>query len=138
MDSIQECFGIRINRQTLKNMNTSTREWCNCCNNYSPVSFHVPDEIWNEVTMGKFQRLCIMCFAKRADERLIDWAKDIQFFPFSLKNESNEIREALEELVHLHGCEQEGLQSGRPTPEQWLNAINKAHDALWPKSTDKP
>lgn len=63
---------------------TSTREWCNCCNNYSPVSFHVPDEIWNEVTMGKFQRLCIMCFAKRADERLIDWAKDIQFFPFSL------------------------------------------------------
>lgn len=48
------------------------------------------------------------------------------------------LTEALTELVHLHACEQEGLQSGRPTPEQWFNAINKAHDALWPKSTDKP
>lgn len=44
------------------------------------------------------------------------------------------LTESLTELVHLHACEQEGLQSGRPTPEQWHNAINKAHDALWPKT----
>ena len=45
-----------------------------------------------------------------------------------------QLTEALAELVHLHGCEQEGLQSGKPTPEQWFNAVNKAHDVLWPKT----
>ena len=38
----------------------------------------------------------------------------------------DELREALKELVHLHGCEQEGLLSGQPTPEQWYKAVEKA------------
>jgi hypothetical protein len=42
----------------------------------------------------------------------------------SQQNEA--LLEALKELVHLHGCEQEGLLSGQPTPEQWYKAVEKA------------
>ena len=37
---------------------------------------------------------------------------------------------ALCELVHLNCCEQEGLESGMPTPEQWEQAVGAAHRAL--------
>ena len=40
------------------------------------------------------------------------------------------IIDALEHLVFLHGCEQEGLESGMPTPEQWEQAVDAAHRAL--------
>ena len=42
----------------------------------------------------------------------------------------DELLEALKELVHLHGCEQEGLLSGQPTPEQWFKAVEKAELAI--------
>jgi len=47
----------------------------------------------------------------------------------------DELREALEHLVHLHGCEQEGLLSGQPTPEQWYEAVELAEAAI--KSTER-
>jgi hypothetical protein len=43
--------------------------------------------------------------------------------------ESN-IRKALENLVHLHMAEQEGIDFGRPTPDQWLDAVEEAVEAL--------
>ena len=46
----------------------------------------------------------------------------------------DELREALKQLVHLHGCEQEGLLSGQPTPEQWYKAVERAEAAI--KSTE--
>lgn len=64
---------------------------------------------------------------KYKDEVLYEWMQ-----------KGKDLTEALTELVHLHGCEQEGLQSGKPTPEQWFNAVNKAHDVLWPKTETKP
>jgi hypothetical protein len=41
-----------------------------------------------------------------------------------------EALESLEQLIHLHGCEQEGLESGMPTPEQWEQAVHNAVIAL--------
>ena len=38
--------------------------------------------------------------------------------------------EALRELIHLHACEEEGLQSGRPTAEQWRLATFKGQRAI--------
>ena len=38
----------------------------------------------------------------------------------------DELLKLLKELVHLHMCEQEGLLSGQPTPEQWYKAVKKA------------
>jgi len=50
--------------------------------------------------------------------------------PSEQLKQNEELREALKELVHLHGCEQEGLLSGQPTPEQWYKAVEKAEQAL--------
>jgi hypothetical protein len=46
------------------------------------------------------------------------------------KKQKDELLEALKELVHLHGCEQEGIGSGQPTPEQWYKAVDKASLAI--------
>ena len=40
------------------------------------------------------------------------------------------IREALQNLVYLHACEQEGVESGQPTPEQWFKVVEDAEEAL--------
>lgn len=37
---------------------------------------------------------------------------------------------ALQELVELHSCEQEGLSSGMPTPEEWTAAVDRASEAI--------
>ena len=42
----------------------------------------------------------------------------------------DELKEALKQLVHLHGCEQEGLLSGQPTPEQWYKVVEQAEAAI--------
>src|SRR5690349_19590289 len=41
-----------------------------------------------------------------------------------------ELLEALQGLVFLHMCEQEGLSSGQPEPKQWLEAVDKASEAI--------
>lgn len=63
-----------------------SRERCQCCKRYSPVGFYVPNQIWDLAIPNEFHEspLCIMCFADMADERLVDWSKDVQFFPVSL------------------------------------------------------
>lgn len=50
--------------------------------------------------------------------------------PSELLQQRDEMLEALKELVHLHGCEQEGIGSGQPTFEQWIKAVEKAEQAL--------
>ena len=47
-----------------------------------------------------------------------------------LIDKADRLYNALEALVFLHGCEQEGLESGMPTPEQWEQAVDAAHRAL--------
>lgn len=41
-----------------------------------------------------------------------------------------DLLEALERLVHLHLCEQEGLSSGQPSPEDWHEAVERASQAI--------
>ena len=52
-----------------------------------------------------------------------------------LLRQRDELREALKQLVHLHGCEQEGLLSGQPTPEQWYKVVEQAEAAI--KNTER-
>jgi hypothetical protein len=37
---------------------------------------------------------------------------------------------ALQNLVHLHMCEQEGLSSGQPSPTDWMEAVDNASNAI--------
>ncbi len=46
------------------------------------------------------------------------------------KAASKDLLEALQRLVHLHNCEMEGISSGQPTPEEWMDAINYGNEAL--------
>lgn len=41
-----------------------------------------------------------------------------------------EMLEALQNLVFLHSCEQEGIDSAMPTRGQWMDAISKAEKAI--------
>lgn len=54
----------------------------------------------------------------------------ITVYEYASQGRESGVREALEGLVHLHLCEQEGLLSGKPTPEMWFEAVNKASEAL--------
>ena len=64
----------------------ATREICKICYEPVRVGFNVPDEIWDEVVPKGKNILCLQCFTKIADEKMIEWDKDIQFFPVSFIN----------------------------------------------------
>lgn len=71
-----------------------TRERCAACQQPSPVSFWVPDETWAMVVHQFFQNsiLCLPCFVSRADEKLIEWEKDIKLYPISLATQLRDVR----------------------------------------------
>jgi hypothetical protein len=63
----------------------AAREICRCCWRPSPVGFSVPDEVWKQSVHPRFQAsvLCLGCFARFADERLVTWDEEIEFWPVS-------------------------------------------------------
>jgi hypothetical protein len=63
-----------------------TRELCKICYHPNPVGFTVPGEIWEEVVPEKFRTeiVCLSCFIRLADEKLITWDKTIEFWSVSL------------------------------------------------------
>lgn len=36
----------------------------------------------------------------------------------------------IKHLLHLHACEQEGISSGQPTPQEWSKAVDEANEAV--------
>jgi len=38
--------------------------------------------------------------------------------------------EAAMTLEHYHDCEQEGLTSGQPTPQEWITAVDRLTEAI--------
>lgn len=67
-------------------MASTSREICKACFHINPIGFNVPDEVWLAAVPLRLQEsiLCLQCFARLADERLIPWDRDIQLFPVSL------------------------------------------------------
>lgn len=41
-----------------------------------------------------------------------------------------ELLKPIEHLLHLHSCEQEGMQSGMPSPQEWITSVEEAQTAL--------
>ena len=63
-----------------------SREICRICHHVNAVGFSVPDHVWQSVapTPIRDSVICLSCFTRLADEKLIQWDKDIQFYPVSL------------------------------------------------------
>ena len=55
---------------------------------------------------------------------------NVNDFVTGLIGAADKMRNALKTLVFLHGCEQEGIESAMPTPEQWEHAVDMAVAAL--------
>ena len=73
------------------------REICSLCHEVSRVSFKVSDSVWSQsVHISQINDLlCLRCFARLADERGVEWDKDIQFYPVS---QINSIKERMQDV----------------------------------------
>lgn len=71
-----------------------SREICKLCFRANPVGFSVPDEIWTAVTPPEYHSkvLCISCFARLADEKLIRWEHQIQLYPVSMRTHIEKVK----------------------------------------------
>lgn len=71
-----------------------SRERCGHCQEYSAVGFWVPNIIWVQVMPEKHRDTvcCLRCFARMADERLVQWDDDIKFYPVSLASHLEGVR----------------------------------------------
>jgi hypothetical protein len=56
------------------------------CHRANPVGFQVPDSIWREVVPEEYQSgvVCLPCFTRLADEKLVPWDRQIRFYPVSM------------------------------------------------------
>jgi hypothetical protein len=79
--------------------------------NYS-TSFLKPEEKWNE------------------DDEIVFHIRKSAFIAGLEQSGVAGLVSAAENLLHLHLCEQEGLQSGQPTREQWLKAVDDISEAI--------
>lgn len=64
----------------------ASRETCKICYRANAVGFRVPDEVWRQAVPEPKQNgvVCLACFTMLADERGVEWDREIEFFPVSL------------------------------------------------------
>ena len=64
---------------------SQTREVCQMCHEVSRVGFWVPKETWKLAVRKGFEHaiVCLPCFTRIADEKAVEWDKDIKFYPVS-------------------------------------------------------
>ncbi len=63
----------------------SHREICGLCYQVSRVHFSVPNDIWElAVHRSRINDIhCLNCFTSQADERGVQWDKEIKLYPVS-------------------------------------------------------
>ena len=64
----------------------TSREICKLCYHVNAVGFSVPDDVWEMAipTHVRDRVVCLSCFVHLADEKRVEWDRNIQFFPVSL------------------------------------------------------
>jgi len=64
----------------------ASREICKLCWHVNAVGFQVPDAVWAEVAPAHLLSsvICLQCFTRLADEKLIAWDRAITLYPVSL------------------------------------------------------
>ena len=85
MKSIATAFSPSVRHEDLS-LGRASREICKVCYQVNAIGFSVPDETWIAVVPPEFRNriLCLTCFARLADEKLIPWDRDIRFWPVSM------------------------------------------------------
>ena len=75
-----------VDHDTASFRRIASREICKLCYHVNAVGFSVPDETWAAVVPEHVRDkvVCLSCFARLADEKLIEWDRDIEFFPVSM------------------------------------------------------
>jgi hypothetical protein len=71
--------------------------------------------------------------ARQKDSEISEWreVRDVlETENFGLQKENESLKEAARELIHLHICEMEGIGSGQPTRQQWLDAVEKLSELV--------
>jgi hypothetical protein len=78
-----------------------SRETCRICWRANPVGFYVPDDVWNAVIPPEHLSnvVCISCFARLADEKLVPWDRDIQLYPVSMHTHLQDVKPDLLESI---------------------------------------
>ncbi|MBA7622590.1 hypothetical protein ES703_29968 [subsurface metagenome] len=78
-----------------------SREICKLCFRANPVGFSVPDEIWKDVIPSEHRSkvVCISCFARLADEKLIPWDKQICLYPISMHTHLNDVKTEAKKIL---------------------------------------
>lgn len=63
-----------------------SREICKLCFHVNAVGFSVSDEVWKAVVPERVVSsvVCLSCFTRLADEKLIAWDRGIELFPVSM------------------------------------------------------
>jgi len=71
------------------------------CFRANPVGFHVPDEVWKEAIPQEHWSsvVCLLCFARLADEKLIPWHRRIQLYPVSMHSHLLGVKADLPEIA---------------------------------------
>lgn len=70
-----------------------TREICKLCYHVNTVGFSVPNDVWRAVAEDSVSLvMCLGCFTRLADEKGVEWDKQIEFYPVS-------------RITHLRGLE---------------------------------
>lgn len=99
---------VIMNKQSyfkrLEELEYPHREICHLCHRAVPVGFWVPNEIWTAVVHHSHLNAihCLNCFIERADEKLINWSKDIQFYAVSLRSHLDSIHDGNDEMLPFH------------------------------------
>lgn len=95
-----------------------SREICKSCFHINAVGFSVPDEVWKSAVPEQLQNriLCLGCFTRLADEKLIPWDDCIEFWPVSLATHiADELKDAITRPIPCHAAESQGRDSN-PQP----------------------
>lgn len=63
-----------------------SRELCKLCYHVNTIGFRVPDNVWEDIVPEHARNgvVCLSCFSRIGDEKLIEWDRDIEFYPVSL------------------------------------------------------
>ena len=85
---------VAIPSSTIGHNMPPSREICKLCFRANPVGFVVPNKIWNDVIPPEHcsSVVCISCFARLADEKLIPWDNQIQLYPVSMHTHLSNVK----------------------------------------------